>query len=261
MKIIALDTNNIQKKSFKLHLPDGKNNYLFVLFKSPASVLVDGVYVNTDGGEFIIFDRNQILSYHPIGGKEFFHDFMHFDTENEIEAAILDDIPKGRPIRLFLPHIITKSLSEIKAEFNDATEKYRSELLTHLGIIFLLRLKNDRENTVLVGTNRSHYPELHKLRAEVYQTPGLPWSIDGMAQRVCLSRSYFQYLYKCFFSVSCSEDIINARIKHARFLLSTSSFSIGEIAEKCGYSGVEHFDRQFKKRTGQSPTEYHKRFY
>jgi len=256
MKILYANVGNIQKKGFEIHRPEGRGYYLFVLFRSPASVLVDGEYVRADVGDFILFDKHRIQSYRSVGDKEFVHDFMHFDTESDTEAELLADISKGRLFSLSLPRQISSILSEIESELTGTSGKYSTELLTHLGIVFLLRLKNDMENTALSGTNQSHYPELHKLRSEVYQNPGLHWTIDAMAQRACLSRSYFQYLYKCFFSVSCSEDIILARINHARFLLSTSSLGIGEIAEKCGYFGVEHFDRQFRKRTGQSPTEF-----
>ena len=32
--------------------------------------------------------------------------------------------------------------------------------------------------------------------------------------------------------------------------------NINEISENCGYANVEHFIRQFKKKTGTSPKQF-----
>lgn len=50
--------------------------------------------------------------------------------------------------------------------------------------------------------------------------------------------------------------IIQVRIDRAKQLLRESSLSIGEIADALGYPDVFFFSRQFKNRSGLSPTHF-----
>ena len=79
-----------------------------------------------------------------------------------------------------------------------------------------------------------------------------------MSASVHLSPSYFQNLYKQFFFISATNDVIRARVAHAKSMLKYSSLKVSEIAEECGYTNVEHFIRQFKKHTGYTPNKYRK---
>lgn len=48
------------------------------------------------------------------------------------------------------------------------------------------------------------------------------------------------------------------KIKESKSLLRKSNLSVTEIAETLGFDSIHYFCRQFKKATGQSPTEYSK---
>jgi len=48
------------------------------------------------------------------------------------------------------------------------------------------------------------------------------------------------------------------KIKESKSLLRKSNLSVTEIAETLGFDSIHYFCRQFKKITGQSPTEYSK---
>ncbi len=50
--------------------------------------------------------------------------------------------------------------------------------------------------------------------------------------------------------------ITSLRIREAKSLLRKNQLSSTQIAESLGYESVHYFCRQFKKATGQSPTEY-----
>ena len=65
--------------------------------------------------------------------------------------------------------------------------------------------------------------------------------------------------YKQFFGLSCQQDMINARLKFAKYYLQNSDMNIGSLAGFCGYENELHFMRQFKKFTGLTPSEYRRR--
>lgn len=46
------------------------------------------------------------------------------------------------------------------------------------------------------------------------------------------------------------------RIEYAKELLITGRYSIGEIAEMCGFENVYYFSTVFKKHTGIPPSKY-----
>jgi len=181
---------------------------------------------------------------------------MHFEIETEDEKQFFLKIPKGTLIQCSQPDRISNILTEIKLELIDVSEGQNSEILKYLGLLFLYRLKNETENVSIVESKRRYFQDLLDLRTNIYRNPEADWSIDKMCSIVQLSRSYFQALYKKFFYISCNEDVIIARINHAKMLLLTDSLTVNEISLKCGFSNAEHFIRLFKKKTGVTPKAF-----
>jgi AraC-like DNA-binding protein len=70
-----------------------------------------------------------------------------------------------------------------------------------------------------------------------------------------LSREFSRY----FENMSFGEYIQKQRIDKAIELMSTPSYSLTEIAYLTGFSDQSHFNRIFKKQTGQNPSEYRKK--
>ena len=101
--------------------------------------------------------------------------------------------------------------------------------------------------------------ELRRLRREIRKAPELDWSLGELAKRLNISKSYVQKLYKTHFGISYMEDLIDARTSMAKQLLQTTDLQVTEIADACGYRNDVHFMRQFKDKTGMSPSEYRKK--
>lgn len=255
MVITAVDIRNLQPMDFWLHREHGRSDYLFVLFQSPAMVFVEGQYVPVDRGDCILFDKHRIQSYYPCRPHPFLHDFMHFDLESEQEALILSTIPMGTVISLSHPEWITAAMQELREEQIRGVSAIQNQILSGLGLVFLHRIRREVHSAAR-SEQRPNYAQLHRLREAIYADPSRNWTIETMCKTTCLSRSYFQHLYKTFFEVSCTEDVIRARLSLARNLLLSTSLRITEIAERCGYQNVTHFIRQFRSRTGQSPNQF-----
>ena len=61
--------------------------------------------------------------------------------------------------------------------------------------------------------------QLRQLRADIYSNAGGFGSVRQLADRINLSPSYFQTVYKKQFGVSCYEDIISARVQSGQYYL------------------------------------------
>jgi AraC-like DNA-binding protein len=84
-------------------------------------------------------------------------------------------------------------------------------------------------------------------------------SVSEIAERLSLSSDYFTKLFKAQTHYHFSEYQQELRIRAACEALRTTDISIGELAEKIGYSHTSHLIKQFKKITGMSPLAWRKR--
>lgn len=84
-------------------------------------------------------------------------------------------------------------------------------------------------------------------------------NIEEIAKKANLSRRHFTRIFKDNYNLSPYEYIIRLRLKHARNLLKNTELTITEIANKSGFNDANYFTRQFKKKTGYTPSEYKRR--
>lgn len=98
---------------------------------------------------------------------------------------------------------------------------------------------------------------LKELRFSILAHPEYDWTVAEMARRLYLSESYFYQLYRRCFGITPTQDLIGIRIERARTLL-LHDCTVAAAAEKCGYSSVYHFIRQFKRLVGTTPYQFKK---
>lgn len=79
---------------------------------------------------------------------------------------------------------------------------------------------------------------------------------EFLAQKMEISEVYLRKLFTYHLGVTPKQYMLDLRIKTAEQLLISTSKTITEISEECGFSSVYHFCRCFKQRIGQTPTEY-----
>ena len=76
---------------------------------------------------------------------------------------------------------------------------------------------------------------------------------------VCnLSISHFIRGFKLYTGYTPHEYLLSYRLRQAKQLLSTSSLTIEEIAERCGFNSASHFARAFRSAENTSPTKFRK---
>ncbi|HBB20080.1 MAG TPA: hypothetical protein DCZ62_06550, partial [Ruminococcus sp.] len=95
-----------------------------------------------------------------------------------------------------------------------------------------------------------------EMRNVVYKTPEETFDTDALHSRFLGSTGYLRSVYKQCFGVSFHKDCIAARIAKAKYQLATTSMSIIEISEKCGYLDSKYFLRQFSSIAGMTPVQY-----
>jgi AraC-like DNA-binding protein len=79
-----------------------------------------------------------------------------------------------------------------------------------------------------------------------------------MALLVHMSPKRFGQLHRKFFGISPAEDLIQARLERAKYLLSSTTLSVGRAAERSGFTNPYYFSRLFHRRVGCAPRDYQK---
>ena len=232
MKINNIGYNHKHDSDFFVLRPNGSGDNLLLLLKTPAVFVLNGEELHTEKGSFILFSEGTPQVYRSDGG-EFANDWFHFSFEDK-EKALFDalEIPFNKVVNI-------GDMSTV-------------ELYLHL---FFIKLSEKLHSTKEIRIS-SYYDKLSILRAKIYSMPQNDWNIEGLAHELTMSKSHFEHTYKKIFGITPMNEVINSRIEHAKFMLSSTDIPINQIAEMCGYKSDIHFMRQFKSRVGLSPSAY-----
>lgn len=82
-----------------------------------------------------------------------------------------------------------------------------------------------------------------------------PITLPYLAQLVGVSVSRFHDLFQLNTGCSPGQYFRGVRLKRARCLLETSSLAVKEIGPAVGYSDRSHFEKEFKKFFGITPSQ------
>lgn len=96
---------------------------------------------------------------------------------------------------------------------------------------------------------------LHCIRSEY--ASGI--TVQSIADRLGLNRSYFYTIFTERVGVSPSEYLMNVRLNKAAELMTVYGEKPSKAANSVGYDDLYHFSKIFKKHFGVSPREYCKR--
>lgn len=152
-------------------------------------------------------------------------------------------------------------VESILSQMNKEAEKnsYARDIYLRTLLIELLIIINRYFNNKDIDKKESNYHlKIVKIMDYIEKNYQLDLSLNRLAEQFSYSSSYLSTLFKEKTDYTITEYINNIRIKEAQNLLLSRKDKIGEIAEKVGYNNLVHFGRNFKARTGLSPSEYRK---
>ncbi len=84
-------------------------------------------------------------------------------------------------------------------------------------------------------------------------------SIEELAHTVNLNRTTLQKVFKEMYGLTVNEYRTKARVQLAKNLLSSTPFTISEVAGYCGYTNASKFSEVFKKNEGVTPKEWRRK--
>ncbi|MCI9336156.1 MAG: helix-turn-helix transcriptional regulator [Lachnospiraceae bacterium] len=233
----------------------GYEDNALLLIKTESFFEIQGTLRTFPPNTVMLYEKHFPVHY-GCQSPRYNDDWIHFDLQGE-DACLLRklSIPVNRPFSL--PHLgLLTDYSRLIVQEKLSSHACKEAVIDSLMHALLYSLSGKlRESQNRNESNRYYYP-MQKLRMEILNAPCQKWETPQLAKRLHLSVSHFQHLYKQFFETTCIQDIINARIEHARLYLCISDMSVSSLALFCGYENELHFMRQFKRHTGMTPSQY-----
>lgn len=86
-----------------------------------------------------------------------------------------------------------------------------------------------------------------------------PWTLDTLAAEVHYSPSHLHRLCHRYFHCSPMQRVSTMRLNKACELLRYTEWQIRQIGQRVGYHDPINFTHWFRRRTGQSPTDWRQR--
>lgn len=226
------------------------DSYLLLLTSTPARFWVDDELREYPAHSAILYEPGQKV-YYSANGEPYGNDWIRFASD---ERFVTNFPVKGIPFPV-TDYEYCHNLFQLLT-WEDSFSLSDNELVTsNLLQVLLLRLRDDFSQKQ-PDPQRSN---LLLLRKSILNNPQLDWNVDKMAGKLHISAGHLQLIYKRAFGISCMDDVINGRIRMAKERLTYTPHTIQEIADTCGYHNVEHFCRQFKKHTGDTPGNYRRK--
>ncbi len=99
-------------------------------------------------------------------------------------------------------------------------------------------------------------PQVYYIYKQILFFPEDEYTLEEMSEQSGYSKSQLIRLFKKYMDVTPYEHVVNSRINKAKSLLLFSTRSISDIAGLLHYSDINHFSKQFYKKTGMYPTKF-----
>lgn len=85
-------------------------------------------------------------------------------------------------------------------------------------------------------------------------------SVESVCRAIGTNPSTLNFKFRKVLSHSVGEFVISEKMKFASQLLTNTTFSVSEIATRCGFENIYYFSNTFAKYHDMSPTNYRKAF-
>ena len=225
---------------------------LFYLEEGKRSVVIDERSYDLKPGDFVIYPpytMHRSFSAHNVSFSRIVLYFMPATIPQELREALND---KVEPYELISEHDKHAIIEQIEALITEQTKsgKFQDDALqSRLKLLLISALRaeyktpqprSEPKMTAIIAYIQQHYFE-----------PGL--SLDELAARFFISKSYLCREFKRFTSLSFVAYLNRIRVLHAQRLFVESDKTITAIAAEVGFGSLTHFERVFAQHTQSTP--------
>ncbi len=244
----------------RIDRPHGTGDWLFLYFRTPVAIRDAAGARTVPAGAGLLYAPGRPQWYHGLG-PGYVIDYCHFAGRDASRIVRRYEVPTGRAVRPARPEPFSALMRALAAEHLRHDRDWKdlcALMLAQILIVFGRSAAGTRESG-LTPRQAELSERLRDLRMRVHQDLKTHWSIPSMAAAAHLSPSRFSHVYRQHFGLSPMDDLIDARVSHARWLLSSEPVAVKQVAAECGFLDVHYFSRVFRSRSGCSPQAFARR--
>jgi AraC-like DNA-binding protein len=242
---------------FRIHRPRGSGDYLFAHFTTPIRIR-DRQGERTMPAETCVLYAPGFPQWYDGPERGFANDWCHFGGRAVSRWVRRCRVPVNRAVTPLQLRPLASLVQALEREFLRREPFWRetSALLLAQLLVAFARGATTESKTGATPRQADLARRLRDLRLRVHQRLGDPWTVPRMAAEVHLSPSRFAHVYRQFFGTGPKEDLIDARVSHACWLLSSGTVAVKQAAAESGFADIHYFSRCFRARVGCAPRNY-----
>ncbi len=253
-------------------------NLLVVFHDGNCRFNIDGTDYFYKKGDIAIVPKG--VPYSPDTQSFCEYSFFHFNgdiltcekTSDEIKP--FNDIPQGKP---------TYGLTEIGNDNNyELLLDYKVSLGNQAQNVDLLirkcvntRINYESKQQLLLSiqfsetmfhisqafcekfrTDDSLPSQVNRILKYIKENYTSPITLDDICKQMNMSKQYCMRIFKKHMNTTINDYILDLRMRHASYLLSSTYMNVSQTADYLGFSGTSYFSRVFKKYYGIAPSDY-----
>lgn len=203
-------------------------------------------------GEILLLDCHKPHTYYALNNATFY--FVHFG--GGMAESLCQYVHKQCGLMISCRNVdfFTQTIGQLMAvqdskgtwnEANVSADIYRLLMSMVASAITHHFNKDDRETV----KNAAEYISKHLSER---------LTVENLAHRYGYSAGYFSKAFKCSTGFAPYQYILNARLDYSRHLLSNTTLSIQEVADRSGFTSLANFSYSFRKSNGKTPSEFRK---
>ena len=210
--------------------------------------------VKIKAGDMFLLFPGEWHSYHPDpkkGWKSYWIGFKGRNMDDRVKAGFLSTT---KPIYHIGYSFVIEGL--YKRAYEAALEEaaYSQQLMA--GIVNnLIGMMYSLERNIELGKNQQHVDMINRARLRIRESLESPLTIQQVAEELGVSYSNFRNLFKEFTGLSPSTYQQDLRLQRAKEMLTTTDYSIKEIAYRLNFESPDYFSSKFKAKMGCKPSE------
>lgn len=174
----------------------------------------------------------------------------------------------GNPLLSSMPDALTVPVNESNPALYGLICAFRSEAQTarcghrhaldRLGEVLILMVLRA---AIEAGSSRPcllaglAHPQLHRVLVAMHDTPHDRWTVEGLAQLACMSRSRFMATFSEVVGTTPMAYLTRWRLQFGQRELQKGKAQVKVVARRAGFGSAEAFSRAYAREFGRAPIE------
>ena len=139
---------------------------------------------------------------------------------------------------------------------NSGTAQQKNEMIAIKILELLILCDRFFTEAQAFGKENIYHPVIEKFNELLEENFAKYRSVQFYANALHVHPTHFNFLMKCHVGLSAKKAIDNRILLEAKYLLTSSSYSVKEIANLLGFEDTNYFSVFFHKTSRFSPSEY-----